>query len=129
MHQQPHFRREDEDDVPDDPWDIRRKYRRIENYGQGLLQQYIVLCTQWKEKNVHTSLCPCAGEKVRCVKVKAKRRMAEGHYGICIYMDESEDGNCECCNGVDEGTECIGNKCEAFEQNGFGFEYIELIGV
>jgi hypothetical protein len=130
IHNRPHSVREVADYLGDQDYDY---YIRIDHpIGEDIHSSwmYMVWCTQ--KRSTHYLTCPYHLEKVHCVVAKGIKKKdipswGKQLYDNCIYYDE-ETG--ECCNGVDEGTDCLGlhnRKCEAFENNEYNFGYIELI--
>ncbi len=69
-------------------------------------------------------------EEVKCNKIKSpktKRLPISHEYSFCAYYDEYTR---ECCNGVDEGTPCLGlfkQKCEVYEPCSFGLDFLGFI--
>jgi len=61
---------------------------------------------------------------VRCIRVPVKLPKLKEPQGFCTYHDWTHG---DCCDGVEEGTPCIGESCEAYEPYWFGIPGLDCI--
>jgi hypothetical protein len=111
-------------------WCIHNRPHTDREDGEEDFYHRKLSCTQRRLSDRGCSEIGVYGE-VKCVPVKGakgyKKIPENNEYEDCAYYEENTR---ECCNGVEEGILCLGlfkQKCEAYEEYDFGFDFIELI--